>query len=49
MKARASGTPAKFEATPEKVMSASRRNRGQPAEDDRVGEQEPEDRRRRSP
>ena len=30
MKARASGTPAKFEATPENVINAVRRNRGSP-------------------
>ena len=30
MKARASGTPAKFEATPENVISAVRRNFGSP-------------------
>ncbi len=30
MNARASGTPAKFEATPENVISAVRRNRGRP-------------------
>ena len=30
MKARASGTPAKFEATPENVMRAVRRKRGRP-------------------
>ena len=30
MKARASGTPAKFEATPEKVISASAGTRGSP-------------------
>ena len=30
VKARASGMPAKFEATPEKVISELRRNRGSP-------------------
>ena len=48
VKASASGTPAKFEATPENVMSAERRKPGQAAHDDRVGEQEAEDARRRS-
>ena len=40
--ARASGTPAKFEATPENVISP-RGGPWQPARDDGVGEQEPED------
>ena len=30
VKARANGMPAKLEATPEKVMSADRRNEGRP-------------------
>ena len=41
--ASASGTPAKLEATPEKVISAAREEARQPAADDRVGEQEAED------
>ena len=43
MKASASGMPAKFEATPENVMTAGRRTPRQPAEDDGVGEQEAEE------
>ena len=43
MKARASGTPAKFEATPENVRSSGAERAGQPAADDGVREQETEE------
>ena len=43
MNARASGTPAKFEATPENVSRPPRNDAGQAAADDRVGHEEPEE------
>ena len=42
MNANASGMPPKFAATPEKVESAERTQRGAPGEARRVGDQEPE-------
>ena len=43
MKARASGTPAKFDATPGERHQRRAEEPRQPAQDDRVGEQEAED------
>ncbi len=43
-KAKASGTPAKFEATPEKVRSVERTQRRQAAEHDGPGEEEADQR-----
>ncbi len=43
MKAKASGTPAKFEATPQKVIRLERMKRRQPTPNGRVGQQESED------
>ena len=43
-KAKASGTPAKLEATPENVISAERTERGRPPHDRGISEEEADDR-----
>ncbi len=43
MKAKASGTPAKLEATPQKVIRLERMNLRQPPADGCIGQQEAED------